>query len=78
MTIRDFLDYEIRASWWGWMIWWGWGQNLAARYFAWKTQRKYSRYIDSRLDKAMVELMRQCQDETPNGGGAERRPEGGE
>ena len=66
MTIRDFLDYEIRSSWWASFIWWNWGRNLAGMWFAWKTKRKYSRYIDSRLDKAMAELMRQCKDETPN------------
>ena len=54
MKIQDFLDYEIRSSWWASLVWWKWGQDFAARYFAWKTKRKYNRYLDSRLDKAMA------------------------
>lgn len=56
MNIADFLDYEIRSSWWAEYVWWGWGQELTASYFAWKVKRKYARYIDSRLCKAMAEL----------------------
>ncbi len=44
MDIKDFVDYEIRSSWWPQWIWFNWGQELAARYFAWKTSRKYARY----------------------------------
>ena len=57
MTIVDFLDYEVRSSWWAHRLRWSWAYALAARYFAWKTNRKYGRYLDSRLDKAMAEMM---------------------
>ena len=66
MTIKYFLDYEIRSSWWACWVWWGWGKDLAARYFSWKTNRKYVRYIDSKIDKAYADLLAQCKNEAPN------------
>jgi hypothetical protein len=46
--MKIFLDYEIRSSWWAELIWFTWGQDLAAKYFAWKVQRKYNKYLHSR------------------------------
>lgn len=47
--LEDFLDYEVRSSWWASWIGWDWGQELAGSYFAWKTRRKYTRYKTSAL-----------------------------
>lgn len=47
MNLRDILDYEVRSSWWAWMVSWGWLQGLACRYFAGKIKRKYARYLSS-------------------------------
>lgn len=41
----EFVKYEIYSSWWASFIWWEWGQELSSRYFAWKTNRKYDRYL---------------------------------
>lgn len=50
MTTESFkkviLDYEIKSSWWA-----GWIGNpklqfLAAKYFAWKVNRKFNRYLE--------------------------------
>ena len=43
--IKIFLDYEIRSSWFAEYISWKWLQEISARYFAWKTSRKYERYV---------------------------------
>lgn len=40
----NLLEYEIFSSWWAALIWWDWGQDIVARYFVWKTRRKYARY----------------------------------
>ena len=51
-NISDYLDYEIRSSWWACWIGWDWGQAIAGKYFAWKTKRKYARYkYSKRLEK---------------------------
>lgn len=47
--ITFFLDYEIKSSWWASWISWNWAQELSAMYFAWKTKRKYSRYLHSKF-----------------------------
>jgi hypothetical protein len=47
MEKKDFLDYEIRSSFWACWISWGWAQKLAGKYFAWKTRIKYKRYEES-------------------------------
>ncbi len=44
MSIEHLMLYEISSSWWARGISNDWLQNLAARYFAWKTKRKYARY----------------------------------
>tara|TARA_R110002033_G_scaffold60171_1_gene110189 strand:+ start:4899 stop:5153 length:255 start_codon:yes stop_codon:yes gene_type:complete len=44
-SLRDCLDYEIRSSWWASWIFFEWGQEISGAYFAWKTKRKYNRYI---------------------------------
>ncbi len=59
MNLKQFLDYEVRSSWWAGLIWWEWGQNLAASYFVWKTKRKFNRYLDSHLDKAIANLLKE-------------------
>jgi len=41
--IKILLDYELIGSWWVCYISWGWVQKIIAKYFAWKTARKYSR-----------------------------------
>lgn len=48
INISDFLDYEIRSSWWASWIGCEWGQRLAGKYFAWKVKRKYVRYKESK------------------------------
>lgn len=49
LSIQDVLDYEIRSSWWASWIGWNWGQELAGKYFAWKTTKKYARYNYSKI-----------------------------
>lgn len=53
-SMRDFLDYEIRSSWWASSISWNWAQDLAGRYFAWKVKRKYSRYVISKIHQQFL------------------------
>lgn len=48
-SLRLFLDYEIRSSWWASWIGWNWGQELSGRYMAWKVKRKYARYKLSKV-----------------------------
>lgn len=48
-TLRTFLDYEIRSSWWASWISIGWMQELSGKYFAWKTSRKVARYKASKV-----------------------------
>ncbi len=47
LPIMRFLDYEIRSSWWAKFISFNLGQDLSANYFAWKTRKKYKRYLRS-------------------------------
>lgn len=46
-SLSDFLDYEIRSSWWAPYIGWGWLQEICGKYFARKTKRKFERYQTS-------------------------------
>ena len=46
-TLRLFVDYEVRSSWWASFIGWTWLQNIAAWYFAAKTHRKWKRWLAS-------------------------------
>jgi len=48
-SLHDFLEYEVRSSWWVSWISWDWLQELSGRYFAWKTRRKYERYKMSKM-----------------------------
>jgi len=48
ITIEDILDYEIRSSWWASRIFWGWGHSLSAKYYAWKVNLKWKRYVKSK------------------------------
>ncbi len=47
--LSTLLDYEIRASWWAMLIGFSFGYELAGKYFAWKTSRKYARYKQSKI-----------------------------
>lgn len=47
LTRDEILYYEVSASWWA-----GWTSNnflqgLVGKYFAWKVNRKYNRYLRS-------------------------------
>ncbi|HLS11782.1 MAG TPA: hypothetical protein VK050_06435 [Flavobacteriaceae bacterium] len=42
---KDLIDYEISSSWWAGAVKIGWMQRLSGKYFAWKTIRKYKRYL---------------------------------
>lgn len=57
-SLSVFLDYEIRSSWWAPWIGWNWGQEIAAKYFAWKTSRKYARYKQSKMWEERVKNCR--------------------
>lgn len=47
MKIQDFIQYEIRSSWWACYIGNPFLQDLSGRYFAWKTKRKFNRFKKS-------------------------------
>jgi len=49
VDLHTFLDYEIRSSWWAPYVGVGWIQELAAKYFAYKTTRKLARYRKSKV-----------------------------
>lgn len=62
IPIQEFLEYEVRSSWWARDVFWGWGQDLTARYFAWKTRKKYARYINSlEIQKKLLTIKNQQQ-----------------
>jgi hypothetical protein len=42
-TATQALMYEVHSSLWASWISWGWAQELAAKYFAWKVNRKMRR-----------------------------------
>lgn len=49
-----FVGYEIKSSLWCKFISWEYAQKIAAKYFVWKTKRKYFRYLKyttNELDK---------------------------
>jgi hypothetical protein len=48
IDILEILDYEVRSSWWASYISWALGQELSAKYFAWKVRWKYNRYKSSK------------------------------
>lgn len=41
---HKILEYEINSSLIAPWISWGWMQDLIAKYFAWKVNKKYQRY----------------------------------
>lgn len=45
-TQAQVTVYEVAASWWAPWISFSPLQDLAARYFVWKGERKYKRYIN--------------------------------
>lgn len=49
VSIRVFIEYEVGSSWWASWLRWEWARELAGMYFAWKTARKYSRYLQHKL-----------------------------
>ncbi len=55
-TRQWVLEYEITSSPIASWIGWEWGQDLCARYFAWKVNRKYNRYLKSlRIKRELIE-----------------------
>lgn len=48
ISLSDMLDYEIRSSWLVSWIGWNWGEDLAVKYFIWKTKIKFKRYTMSK------------------------------
>lgn len=47
ITKNQALNYETRSSWISQFIWWEWLQKIVAKYYVWKTLRKYKRYQKS-------------------------------
>ena len=58
MSPSELLDYEIRASWWAAWVSWPPLQEIVSQYFAWKTRRKYNRYVTSLKERARVRMFR--------------------
>ena len=50
-----FLNYEVRSCWWAGLVWWDYGQELVAKYFAWKVKRKYEQYRKNHIMLYWVE-----------------------
>ena len=48
IPMHEFLEYEIRSSWWASWIGWNWLQQLGGTYFAYKVSKKYARYYKSK------------------------------
>lgn len=44
MNEREIIQYEIHASFAGWIFAWIFGDLICARYFVWKATRKWKRY----------------------------------
>lgn len=53
ISIREALDYEVRASWWARFAP-PFLHDLTASYFAWKVRRRYNRYRASRHHRAIA------------------------
>ena len=53
-TKEQFLEYEIHASWWAWLVPLLF-EDLVARYFARKIDRKYAAYMRSRKIAKLIE-----------------------
>lgn len=54
--LRKFLiEYEVKSSWWTKYISFDWMQELAARYFAWKVERKIARLNKNRAIAKILE-----------------------
>lgn len=47
LTQEAILHYEVKSSWWAGKISNPILQQLSAKYFAWKVNRKYKRYSQS-------------------------------
>jgi hypothetical protein len=43
LTRTQALYYEVHSSWWAGWIGWSRAQDVAAKYFAWKVNRKMDR-----------------------------------
>jgi hypothetical protein len=50
MTRTQALYYEVHSSWWAGWIGWVRAQDVAAKYFAWKVNRKMDR-IERRVGR---------------------------
>jgi hypothetical protein len=47
-TLYNYVDYEVRGSWWVQWLGWHWLQEISAAYFARKTKRKFKRFLESK------------------------------
>lgn len=56
---KAILEYEVRASWWARDVSWPPLQRLASRYFAWKVNRKYGRYLASLESEQRLKKIRE-------------------
>lgn len=45
ITLKEALDYEIKANPVFSFISWNWLQNIAVQYLVWKVKRKYKTYL---------------------------------
>jgi hypothetical protein len=52
--LLNYLDYEIRGSWWAQWIAWDWLQKIIGGYFARKTKRKFLRFVHSKENSAYM------------------------
>lgn len=54
LSMQEVLNYEIHSHWLAGWIDCEWGQDLMAKYFAWKVRRKYNRYLISLEERKRV------------------------
>lgn len=56
VTHAGAREYEIKGSCWASWVPWDWAQNLAARWFCWKTRRKWTRYARMTIEMSKRKL----------------------
>ena len=54
ITMMQALDYELKSSLWASWISINWMQEISGFYFAWKTKRKYNRYLKSKCFERII------------------------
>lgn len=54
MTRQEILYYEVAACWWAEWMSLPFLQEIAAKYFAWKVNRKYDRYLKMLKRKELI------------------------